>query len=233
VTTAELERLGPFFAVNILTGTDVETPWRPIEELTEPGPMAARIDAVTAGLAAAGSAQPEAIPPTVAASVAQLGLVARLLAPAIGATVLGLRLPAFRLSGLWWQPRLGGPFPLALQDGPAADPTAELLADPIEPITSSVRATVAVAERVLIGNIASAINSAAVMIGRSAPELTGPALSIARTLLTDPRFGDENGIPGPDFRRNSCCQIYRLSPQPPSQNSSALCGDCILQGAGA
>ncbi|MFE2375271.1 (2Fe-2S)-binding protein [Streptomyces sp. NPDC059398] len=65
-------------------------------------------------LAAAGGQPPEAVETRVAASVAHLGLAARLVSPALAAAVLYGLVPAPGLADLRWQPVTGGPVPLSL-----------------------------------------------------------------------------------------------------------------------
>ncbi|GAB3920555.1 hypothetical protein GCM10011575_17920 [Microlunatus endophyticus] len=226
---AGLERFGPFFTLELHPPGSFVEPWRPMAELVDSGAVGKRITAVAHGLAAAGPITPDAVPSAVSASVAQLGLVARLAAPAVGAAVLDLKLPRFRLSALGWQDRLGGGFPLALtsEDSGSSESWAVacILDDAVEPITTAVRDYAGVSERVLWGNVASSINSAAVLIGRSAPALADRAFTIAQELLRDTRLADETGEPGPGFRRHSCCLIYQLS-----GSTEAVCGDCVLGG---
>ena len=88
--------------------------------------LAARVAAVRRHLAAAGGRPPASVELRVAASVAHLGLAARLLSPELAAAVLHGRLLTHRLAAVRWQPALGAPAPLALpepaaagQDGPA------------------------------------------------------------------------------------------------------------------
>ena len=81
------------------------------------GPLLAeRAAGVRAYLAAAGGQPPEAVEPRVAASVAHLGLAARLVSPALAAAVLHGRPLGCDLGAVRWQPALGGPVPLSLPD---------------------------------------------------------------------------------------------------------------------
>jgi hypothetical protein len=167
----------------------------------------------------------------VAASVTQLGLVARVVAPALAAQALGQPLD-LRLDGLWWQDTLGGPLPLSVPQpaaGPPATPPAPagaLIVEVIAPITAATAAAAPVSERVLWGNVASAVNGAAGQLARARPELAAAAWATAAAFFRHPRLGTEPGPPGPSFRRSSCCLIYRLVPGP----AGAVCGDCVLGG---
>jgi len=78
------------------------------------GLMMTRIDAVRAALAAGRPVQ--RIEHKVAASVTHLGLVARLISPALAFVVTTGHLPCTDLSRVWWQDQLGGAFPLSIPD---------------------------------------------------------------------------------------------------------------------
>jgi hypothetical protein len=65
------------------------------------------------------------VEPRVAGSAVHLGLVARLIAPALGAVVLGCPVD-LRPAGLWWQDEFGGAVPLSVLQ--PAVPAAEAVA---------------------------------------------------------------------------------------------------------
>jgi hypothetical protein len=226
---ADLAALGPYFAVDLhRPGSPPRPPWRPLGELTgSPDALAGRIGEVRERLAAAAGLPATAVEFRVAASIAQLGLCARLLSPALGAAASGRALPV-DVGQARWVPALGGPFRLSLADTavaaePGTAPTAALLAGPITQIVRAVEA-MAVSPRVLWGNVASAVNGAATMIAAARPDLAGPAAEAAAAMLEDPALtGTYQGRPLRGFRRRNCCLIYRLSPSAP-----AYCGDCIL-----
>jgi hypothetical protein len=220
-----------------------------------------RIGRVRSALAARSGDPAADVDQRVAASVTQLGLVARVVAPALAARALGQPL-GLRLGGLWWQDTLGGPLPLSVPQpagpdtaspvgvGPvAAGPVAagpitastatsggvaadldrlvsELLAEVVAPITVATAAVSPVSDRVLWGNVASAVNGAAGQLARARPDLAAAAWATAAAFFRHPRLGTEPGPPGPSFRRSSCCLIYRLAPGP----AGAVCGDCVLGG---
>jgi len=243
---ADLAALGPYFAVDVhRPGVPPRPPWQPLGELIgSPDALAGRIGEVRERLAAAAGCPPASVEFRVAASIAQLGLCARLLSPALGAAAAGRALPV-DIAQARWIPALGGPFRLSLPDtvleagaagtgaagtgaagtGAAAGPaaTADLLAGPITQIVRAVQA-MAVSPLVLWGNVASAVNGAATMIAAARPDLASSAARAAAALLGQPVLaGTYQGRPLKGFRRRSCCLIYRLSPDAP-----AYCGDCIL-----
>ena len=229
---ADLAALGPYFAVDVhRPGSPPRPPWQPLDALIgSPDALAGRIGEVRERLAAAAGLPATAVEFRVAASIAQLGLCARLLSPALGAAAAGRALPV-DIAQARWIPALGGPFRLSLPDtvleagavrssaaaGSAA--TAGLLAGPITQIVRAVQA-MSVSPRVLWGNVASAVNGAATMIVAARPDLTTPAAETATAMLRySPLTGTYQGRPFQGFRRRNCCLIYRLSPSAP-----AYCG---------
>lgn len=240
---ADLAALGPFFAVRSHPpDADPEVPWRPLRELAdEPGPMLSRVGSVRAALASRGGRRVDEIELRVAASVTHLGLVARLIAPALAA-IAGQRRLDLRLDGLWWQDTLGGPVPLSVPDraypvpgraesqgSVAAHDCHRFLDDVIAPITSTISGLVPVSRRVLWGNVASAVNGAAQQVAAQQVAAQGAGLApqaraTAAAFLSSPLLARERQPPGPGFRRSSCCLIYRIAPD----GVHGACGDCVL-----
>jgi hypothetical protein len=202
-----LSHLGPFFAVSIQQQPP-QPPWRPLATLAEPGALDERIAEVRRALDCS---------PRVAASVAQLGLVARLVSPALGAAVeLGSDLD---LAAGHWKPPLGSTFELAVPPpSPTVDPVAGLQAvldGPVAAVSAECARRGRVSPRVLRGNVAAALNGAALLLGPRSYPLAGTVLA---------------GIPGERtpvgaaFARNSCCLIYRAP-------GRGRCADCVLRRA--
>jgi hypothetical protein len=195
-----------------------------------------RMGLVRDALAAQTHCRVDGIPPRVAASVTHLGLVARLIAPALAASANEQPLD-MRAGELWWQNTIGGPVPLSVPDpgkdrastdnGQAPDtPSAgqHLLDELIYPITAATGRLIAVSPRVLWGNVASAINAAASQVAAQCPALSSPAWAMARAYRSHPRLSRERAASGPGFRRSSCCLIYMLTPG----EAQGVCGDCVL-----
>jgi hypothetical protein len=250
---SELSGLGPYFAVSAHPPeAQPAPPWRPASELTGlSGPLRMRIESVRAALAARGCLAVTEVEPRVAASAVHLGIVARLIAPALGAAVLGCPVD-MRPGGLWWRDEHGGPVPLSVpmpasgtSPGPvsggaaagrgaraeAHDPVPEdwdrlLFDQAVVPFTAAVARLIPVSARVLWGNVASAVNAAAAQVARQRPDLAENAWQAAGRLFASPSLRAEQHPPGPAFRRSSCCLFYRLAPGDPS----AICGDCVLGG---
>lgn len=227
----ELTDLGPFFAVRVHPhGTPPVSPWRPVSDLTGPSPaLGARIKSVRAVLAARGGMATAEVEPRVAASAVHLGMVARMTAPALGAAVLGCPVD-MSPGGLWWQDVTGGPVPLSVPlpaDGHSRVPpdwAGRVLDELVAPLTAAIAARVRLSDRVLWGNVASAVNSAAAQLAARRPDLAPAAWQAADRLFCSPLLRAERQPPGPAFRRSSCCLFYRLAPAAPA----AVCGDCVL-----
>lgn len=183
------------------------TPWRPIRDLlSDPAVLAGRVDAVRRSLGS---------DVRVAASVAQLGLTARLVAPPLGLFVhSGVWLA---VDGLWWQEDLSGAFPLATSGQVTGSPD-ELIGRLGELV--DVTAGFSVSRTVLWGNVASALTGAATVIGAARPDLAAAATAA----VDDLPVVREHGVRRHGrFRRRSCCLIYRAT------GRAAICGDCVLR----
>ncbi len=174
-------------------------------------------------LAMMGGVAPEAIQERVAASVAHLGLVARLVAPTLVAPLVPLPVS---LENAWWQAQVGGPYPLSLTR--SEPPGGQGLPEPVTQLTEAVLRCAEVSAKVLWGNVASAVNSAAVQASAAAPEYTTAAYRAAEALLRDAPLDAQAPVVGKAFQRNSCCLIYRIAPGPASRRT--VCGDCVLRG---
>lgn len=234
---AALARLGPFFAVRVFqAATPPGPPWRPMGELTDdPAVFADRVARVRAALATAAGVEASAVEERVAVSVAQLGLAARLLAPALALAVETGTVVAMPLPNLYWQPTLGGPFPLAL---PSPVPGSR---QPVEAVAAEFRRTVldtAVRDLVTVagrwplsvrirwGNVASALGGAAGMIAAGWPESRDEVRALLSELLRMPPLRDAATMDAAGrLRRHSCCLIYRTAGRARAAN---LCGDCVL-----
>jgi hypothetical protein len=231
---AALAEIGPFFAVAVHpAGAAPAPPWRPVSDLTGPagpaGPLAARVAAARTALAARGGQPVAAIELRAAASAVHLGIVARLTAPALGAAVLGCPLD-LRPAGLWWQDAAQGPVPLAVPESAPGEWTELLLEHVLAPITAATADLVPVSDRVLWGNVASAINTSAAQLAAHRQDLAAKAWQTAAGLFASYRLRSEPHPPGPAFRRSSCCLFYRLIPGSQVQ-AATICGDCVLRAA--
>ncbi|GAA3716783.1 (2Fe-2S)-binding protein [Streptomyces tremellae] len=234
-----LTAAGPFFAVAAhgADGPPPGRPWRPLSEVvTDPAVLPRRIDEVRAHLAGAAGQPADGVERRVAASVAHLGLVARVLSPFFALAALGCTPRVPTLSGLYWIPVPGGAFPLSLpraslagRGGAVPESAAPVLDGLVAPLTEAV-AGLRVPRRTLWGNAASAVNGARAALVAALPHAGDLAARTARVFLEHPAlrgtFEDSGGAA--PFRRRSCCLIYRALPG--TDRAAAVCGDCVLAG---
>lgn len=220
-----LDELGPFFAVH--THRDEPgAPWRPVSELVdEPSVLDGRVREVRARLA--GERAAEDVELRVAASVAHLGLVARLVSPVLAVAAVSGELVRTDLRRLRWRAELGGAFPLSVPEAVGrADPgvIAERLLDgSVRQLVEAVGAF-SVARQVLWGNVASAVTGAVAVVASGLPQHAEPARALGSALLEREPLRGTGAVVGGSFRRRSCCLIYRAAPD----RSGPVCGDCVL-----
>jgi hypothetical protein len=233
--------LGPFFVLETdpppAATADGAPPWRPFADLTDDLEVTrARIEAIRNGIAERAGLGVEEVPLRAAASLAHLGLVARLVSPSLGAALLGGVVPD--LDGLYWRDVLG-PVPLTLPDphGLAVDPldpeevavvlSRQLADGPAARLGASIGSVGRVSPRVLWGNLASATAGAVRMLAAGSPAHAEVAYAVGRRLLDRAPLtgtGAFSGVrPGAEFRRTSCCLYYRVP-------GGGYCGDCVLLG---
>jgi hypothetical protein len=215
--SGELAALGGFFVAGVHPpDAQPRGRWRTLRDLLgNLEPLEARVGFVRRTLQAGG----HDVPNRVAASVVQLGLLARILAPALAADALGLGQISLDPEDLWWQDDLGGAYPLSVT--PAAG--GELPGEVVDEFNAVFANRYAVPPKTLWGNVASGANSAARQLIRSRADLEVRATRAADAILADPRVEGGALRSGPAFRRRSCCLIYQAA-----GSRSAICGDCIL-----
>jgi ferric iron reductase protein FhuF len=177
-------------------------------------------------------------------SVVSLGLLARLLSPPLAAVALGGVLPHWSLESLWWQPAEGGPWPLAtgvttgdeVGDVARADArraavpmfTATVVEDVLTPVVRRVSQDFSLSQKVLWGNVASALGGATDQLVAARPARREACSALLDALLGR---GALAGTTRPDRpvtrplgaagRRRSCCLFYRVP-------GGGYCADCIL-----
>lgn len=153
-----------------------------------------------------------------------LGVVARVVSPALRSVAETGHAPTLDPARMWWRPATPGPMRLAWHVDAGTDATPgswlEGVHRPVlDPLLAAYRAAGGVPHRVLVGNVASALNGAAA-------QLRSPrADDLVRGLFDAAELRGAVRHRPPDFRRNSCCLIYRVPP-------FGLCGDCVLIGHG-
>jgi len=224
----ELAALGPFFALGFHAAPVTSPPWQSMVGLVGGSSvLGERVAAVRAFLAAGTGQETAAVELRVAASVVHLGLVARVVSPLFVLAVLQHRCGRVRAADLWWQPTLGSMFPLSLRES-ALDSRAGFADGVLGGVVAEFSAAASefgVNEHILRGNVASALAGAARTLAAARPDLGTDIRTLITDLLAGPHLLGAGGFePGADFRRRSCCLIYRAAPG----RRGALCGDCVL-----
>ncbi|MFI8403890.1 (2Fe-2S)-binding protein [Streptomyces sp. NPDC085463] len=190
----------------------------------EDGPLTARVDRVAARLGA-----PER---RVGASVAHLGLAARLWSTALGPAALYGRFPDTDPAELYWDGALTSPDDLwwagsATRPGTAADLRAAVQEAHLVPLHAALRRDGRISPRLLWGNAGSALVGALRELNRWArahgrPDAADRAAALVAELLDHPDLAGT--VRGPRLRRASCCLYYRCP-------GGGLCGDCVFDHA--
>ncbi len=205
---SSLSRLGEFFAVERPEGEG----WHPLAALLDGPFLNHRVVATHVALTTRAGGEVEE---RVAASIASLGLFARLLSPTLGARLLGVDAPA----DLRWRERPTGTLPLAASTWAAPD-LAGVLTDVVVPLAARLHDEHGVPEQVLSGNASSAVFGSLTMVRHARPDLADAALDLGVEALTHPYLVG-TGDPGPPYVRRSCCLYYRVP-------HGGYCGDCVL-----
>lgn len=224
--------VGPFFVLDRWTP---DAGWRPLRELVDdPDVLVDRVAAARALLAQRSRVPVDEIEERATASIVFLGLAARLVSPAFGSAALADRVPHLALDGLWWQPVLGGPWPLARSSnddspspgGLAEDLDTRVLRPIVAPVLDAFGRTFAVSPQVLWGNVASSLAGALTMLRAARPERADVATRLVAALLEHGSLQDTGDLDpdGPTFVRRSCCLFYRVP-------GADICGDCVLDEA--
>lgn len=236
VDLRELSSIGGFFAVRSVaptggtkataTGAARGTPLARIYS-GDDSLLTLRVDSVQARLAV-----PER---RVAASIAQLGLAARLWSIALGAAALYGEFPSLAPERLHWAPDRGAPDDLWLlgpsrPDAPQTVPGTpahireEVQYTHLVPLAEAFRRDTPISRRLLWGNAGSALAGALRQIDGWARrqgrlEVAERAAALADELLSDPDLAGT--VRGPSMRRGTCCLYYRAP-------GGGLCGDCVF-----
>ncbi|AJF68477.1 (2Fe-2S)-binding protein [Streptomyces vietnamensis] len=216
---------GGFFALRT-TAPATGGAHRPLSRLYagEDGPLTARVDHVTARTGA-----PER---RVGASVAHLGLAARLWSTALGPAAVHGRFPALDPAELYWDGTLTAPDDLWWAGSETRPGTAEELRAAVQeahlvPLHAALRRDGNISPRLLWGNAGSALAGALRELIRWArahgrPEAAERAAALVSGLLDHPDLAGT--VRGPRLRRTSCCLYYRCP-------GGGLCGDCVFDHA--
>ncbi|MFI6950068.1 (2Fe-2S)-binding protein [Streptomyces sp. NPDC050422] len=192
----------------------------------EGAPLAHRIDTVAERL---GTAERR-----VAASVAHLGLAARLWSIALGPAALTGGFPGLRAEDLHWDPRLPAPDDLWCGGATVLPGSAARIRDVVQyghlaPLGEAIRRDTPVPARLLWGNAGSALAGAVRPLiawarTHDRPDVAARTRALAAELFDHPDLRDTGAPHGPGFRRRTCCLYYRVP-------GGGLCGDCVFDEA--
>ncbi|MEU9984329.1 (2Fe-2S)-binding protein [Streptomyces sp. NPDC050856] len=184
-------------------------------------PLTARVGAVAARLRTGEH--------RVAASVAHLGLAARLWSVALGSAALHGAFPEVTPGSLHWDGARSSPDDLwwagsGTRPGTAAELREVVQYGHLVPLGEALRQGGPVSAGLLWGNAGSALAGAVRELTRWArrhdrPEVAERATTLAGRLLDHPDLAGT--VHGPDLRRRTCCLYYRCS-------GGGLCGDCVF-----
>lgn len=223
---AQSASVGGFFALRtdpVRSGSH-----RPLAELYAGGaaPLTVRVDKVADRLGA-----PER---RVAASIAHLGLAARLWSIALGPAALFGRIPALAPETLHWDPLHTSPDDLWLADHEELPGTAERIREQVQyghlvPLAEAVRRDGNISAQLLWGNAGSALAGAVRELvtwsrAQNRPDVAQRARALAAELFDHPDLRSTGAPHGPAFRRRSCCLYWRCP-------GGGLCGDCVFDRA--
>ncbi|WP_137991982.1 (2Fe-2S)-binding protein [Streptomyces vilmorinianum] len=224
----ECRSVGGFFALRTSAPEAAGGAHRELARLYagETGPLTARVDRVGARLRA-----PER---RVAASIAHLGLAARLWSTALGPAALYGRFPDLDPADLYWDGALTSPDDLWWAGTATRPATVSALDEAVRaahlvPLHEAFRRDGRISPRLLWGNAGSALAGALRELTRWAraqdrPEVAERAAELVSGLFAHPDLA--RTVQGPALRRTSCCLYYRCP-------GGGLCGDCVFDHAPA
>lgn len=170
----------------------------------------------------------------VAASIAQLGLAARLWSMTLGSAALYGAVPDIAPETLHWDPARSTPDDLWWSGTRTLPATPARVREVVQhghlvPLAAALRAAGPVSARLLWGNAGSALGGAVRELTRWAhrqgrPEAAERARALAAALFDDPDLAgtlQEGTLQSLTPRRRTCCLYYRCP-------GGGLCGDCVF-----
>lgn len=195
--------------------------WMPLTSLLEEDVLLEPMDNTRVAIGGVGRTAQEI---RAVASTMALGLFSRLLSPALGAAVMGVRGPRPDLATMWMEPVHRGTIPLATSAGLEEIDPREFVERMVAPLVEPMSRVYRLSPTVLIGDIAAAVAGACEVIAGVRPDLSDTAADLRAELLTTPPLAGA-GTPRGRFVRSSCCLIWQLP-------MHYICSNCVLVDAG-
>lgn len=231
---ARLGALGPFVGHPPLPAAAADEGWAPLSGLmTSTRWVEQLVEHTRTALALAAGVPASAVEERVAASTAHLGVLARLVSPAVAMTALTSDAPDLGRH-LWLrhdQHRLVAALDYeGLVLDQAADPDGgpdlrhSLLRGVLLPLGAQLTSAARLSPGIVRGNTASALRGAVLALRTTSAQVAGLAHHLVAPVLSDPELAQAWEVaPGAPstWRRRSCCLFYRLP-------HGGLCGDCAL-----
>jgi ferric iron reductase protein FhuF len=230
----EVAQIGDFFALDRPDLAGI-----PLRRLVDSSEVYhARIDATGIALSRLLNLDPDELPRRPLASLAFLGISARLVAPALAAAAIYRLVPELTLDNVNEAELAVGRVVLHLTEFHGLDPTptseiadladlidGHLLQGPLAGLVSAFAAREALHPRLLWGNVASTVASSAKLVGRHRPGHTDTTNELARLILDRTPLSECGYLTQDDqvldYHRRSCCLYYQFP-------NAGTCGDCPL-----
>lgn len=226
---ARTAELGEYFELPVADEDD----WQPMRTLFEPAVLGDFVARTRDAIAGSARCEPDAIAIKTAASSLQLGVVARLLSPVVGAATCFGAVPVLNLRSVRWQSTAGHTPRFAITGldwvkTPTASTAAAAMSTSVlkaifTPLNECLRALTALSPQVSWGNVISAANGAVTVLAMSQPRQEPRGRALVRELADTDQLAETATFAGGTFLRRSCCLFYRVP-------GSGLCTDCVLTG---
>lgn len=223
---ARLAELGEYFALpRRVPGHGQE-----LSTLLHPATVLDFVDRTRVAIAASAGCDTDDIPVRLAASSFQLGVVARLLSPVMGAATCFSAVPVITAHSVAWEPDAHAPrFAMADLEWVGAESVtvaataiaASVLTTILGPLNAVLRSAAALSSHVTWGNVISAANGAVTVVAMSRPQYESRGRALVEALMDTENLRETGHFVRGRFLRRSCCLFYR-SP------GSGLCDDCVL-----
>lgn len=100
----------------------------------------------------------------------------------------------------------------------------------LEPLLFAFATQGPLAQRLVWGNVASAVAAAGRLLALARPELRSETTALTHSVLSDPRLSKTGAYrpaatPLDGYRRATCCLYYQLP-------GAGICGDCVFSKVG-